>query len=119
EVLHPVYHKSRRVLDLGFSGSPVAADAVVAMKFVRINTNTLPVLMRELSTKGISGLLRPSMQYLKEAKLSLVAPSGNILLPESNLMNFNGAFSVYFWEIFFYAPYLIAEKLRTSNKYAE
>ncbi len=118
DVLHPVYHKSNQVLQVSFNDSPVPSDATVAMKFIRINTDTLPTLMRALSTRGIGELLKPSMQYLPEEKLSLVSPDGNILQPESDLMNFNGAFSVYFWEIFFYAPYLIAEKLRANNQYA-
>ena len=119
DILVPIYHKNHENLDVVFSRSPVEADADVTMRLVRVNTDTLPTLIHTLARGGVNELLKPSMQYLREEALSVVVPSEAVRLPESDLMNFSGAFGTYFWEVFFYAPYVIAEKLRTGNKYPE
>jgi len=116
ESLIPDYSISNRHLDVYFSQSPVNEYQEAKMKLIPINTDTLPALIHLLAKEGVNALLRPAMQYLLEEKPPVVA-GANLLLPETNLMNFSGAFGAYFWEIFFYAPYYVAEKLRTANKY--
>lgn len=116
ECLIPNYSMSNRHLDVYFSQSPVNEYQEAKMKLIPINTDTLPTFIHLLAKEGVNALLRPAMQYLPEEKPPVVA-GVNLLLPETNLMNFSGAFGAYFWEIFFYAPYYVAEKLRTANKY--
>ncbi|MFC6102136.1 Tc toxin subunit A-related protein [Olivibacter domesticus] len=116
ECLMPNYYMSNRHLNIYFSQSPVNEYQEAKMKLIRVNTDTLPTLIHILAKGGVNTLLRPAMQYLPEEKPPVVA-GANLLLPETDLMNFSGAFGAYFWEIFFYAPYYVAEKLRTANKY--
>ncbi|HWV72514.1 MAG TPA: LamG-like jellyroll fold domain-containing protein [Pseudosphingobacterium sp.] len=118
ECLSPSYNTSNRHLNVDFSQSPVNEYQEAKMKLIRVNTDTLPTLIHMLAKGGVNTLLRPAMQHLPEEKPP-VAAGENVLLPETDLMDFSGAFGTYFWEIFFYAPYYVAEKLRTANKYSE
>lgn len=106
-------------INISYNKSPLAENVLPAMCFVRINTDALQKMVTTLAKTGIAGLYKPTMQYLSEENLDKFYPTELTVLPESNYMNFNGSFEMYFWEIFFYAPYLIAEKLRTSQKYKE
>lgn len=109
------------ILQIYFSRSPIDASNTGSplMRFVRVNTDTVPLMISALARGGMDALFTPTMQYLPEESLADYMPSPLAKLPADNAMNFNGAFSVYFWEIFFYAPYLIAEKLRNNSRFAE
>lgn len=104
-------------LHLSFKKSPLVSPALPKMRFVRVNTDTVAQMITVLARAGFDGLYAPAMQQLGEQSLHKYNPTTYSELPDSDLMNFNGAFSIYFWEIFFYAPYLIAEQLRTGNKF--
>jgi hypothetical protein len=118
ETLNATYDRSKGNLEVDFLRSPLEKNTVVEMRMIRVNTDALPVLMQKLAKAGVNELLRPASQYLPE-ETPPVTPANNLRLPETNIMNFSGAFSTYFWEIFFYAPYYIAEKLRSAHKYPE
>lgn len=104
-------------LELSFSASPVASTAAPAMYFERVNSAAGPQLLGALSQGGFATLFDPAMQYLDEQSLAAYNPGTLTHLPDTNYMNFNGAMGMYFWELFFYAPYLLAEKLRSSKRY--
>ncbi|GAA4312557.1 LamG-like jellyroll fold domain-containing protein [Compostibacter hankyongensis] len=106
-------------LHLSYSQSPLTSSELPSMRFVRVNTDSVQAMMAILAKAGINELYKPSVQYLPEETLEAFHPSDLTILPDDDHINFNGAFGVYFWEIFFYAPYLIAEKLRTSQKFDE
>lgn len=88
-------------------------------KLVRMGTQTLPTLMAALSDGGMDALMQLPFQYLPEQNLAAFYPNPLTELPSSTFMDFNSGFGPYFWEMFFYAPYLIAEKLRSSQRFAE
>lgn len=112
------YDFNQRSLELRFSASPIAGPKAISMACVPVNTDTVPVLVGSLARGGLKAMLALRMQYLMEEPSSLI-PGAGIRLPASDLMDFSGAFGMYFWEIFFYAPYYIAEKLRTARKFPE
>ncbi|UAY55448.1 Tc toxin subunit A-related protein [Arachidicoccus terrestris] len=112
-----VTKSSSTTLQLSYNQSPLTTSDFPAMRFVRINTDSVQAMMTILAKAGINELYKPSIQYLPEESLAAFHPTELVILPDSNLMNFNGAFGIYFWEVFFYAPYLIAEKLRTGQKF--
>ncbi|MFN8395513.1 MAG: LamG-like jellyroll fold domain-containing protein [Bacteroidia bacterium] len=90
-----------------------------SFSLLRMGTLVLPRLITALQTLGIEGLMRQANQYLQEQDLSPYDPSSRITVQGGGTMDFNGGFGLYFWELFFYAPYLIAEKLRANQQYAE
>ncbi|KAA2238585.1 hypothetical protein F0L74_20390 [Chitinophaga agrisoli] len=119
ECIQSSYHEDSATLILSFQRSPLLdSTANFPMRFVRMNTDTLPDLITLLAANGINALYAREVQYLPEQDLNDYMPSPLVTLPAMDSMNFNGAFGMYFWELFFYAPYLIAEKLRAGNKYA-
>jgi len=120
QCLHVTYHESNNVLQITFKYSPLESVTTnPLMQFVRINTETIPLLIAGLARGGMRALYQPEMQYLPEQSLGAYSPSSLAKLPQNDAMNFNGACSVYFWEIFFYAPFLIAEKLQSSQRFEE
>lgn len=111
--------KDGQILLVRLKSSPVQETTPI-LQLIRINTDVLPEMIKTLATNGISGLLgNIEMQQLPEKAPSIMSSTEQLLPPKDSLMNFNGAFGIYFWEIFFYAPYFIAEKLHSSNKFKE
>jgi hypothetical protein len=108
---------SYNTLELSYKKSPLVSAALPKMRFVRVNTDTVAQMITVLARTGFDGLYAPAMQQLGEKSLHKYNPTTYTELPETDLMDFAGAFGVYFWEIFFYAPYLVAEQLRSSNKF--
>lgn len=119
DCVHPYVTNQGTILEINFPNSPVA-NILPVMKLIRINTDTLPFMIRSMATNGVDGLLgNLTMQTLPEMPPLIQSATGQLIPPDSDMMNFNGAFGIYFWEIFFYVPYLIAEKLRSSQNFAE
>ncbi|MQB53821.1 neuraminidase-like domain-containing protein [Rahnella sp. RcJ3] len=77
---------------------------------IRLNT----LFAKELVAKAnisIDALLAWDTQLTQEPALT----SGGTALP----MDFNGANGIYFWELFFYMPYLVAWRLNQEQQYAQ
>ncbi|KXF77915.1 hypothetical protein ATN84_24885 [Paramesorhizobium deserti] len=103
------------------SGKPLAETA---FSFTRLSTSVMPELQRRLFLDGIDALLSPDSQYLKELpfdRFSRVATAltPQVVPPASALMDFDGAFGLYFWELFFHAPFLVADRLQGAGKFEE
>lgn len=105
-------------LRLSYAQSPLTGSVMPKMKFIRINTDVMHALIDSVSAGGIPALLSPLNQYHTESGLGTYSPNLiYVIPPETDLMNFNGAFGIYFWELFFYAPLYIAEKLAASQQF--
>ena len=87
----------------------------------RLGTTLAPTVSRALFTHGVDGLLDYDTQkQLAEAprKIGLV---GNAIEDDvvTGKMDFTGSYGVYFREIFFHIPFLIAQALNGQAKFAE
>lgn len=97
----------------------------VKFAFTRLGTNVMPTLRQRLFVGGVGNLLELSSQYLPELPFNRFYPPPGQYPPEnvipvaSTLMDFDGAFGLYFWEIFFHAPFLVADRLQGNGKYRE
>ena len=94
-------------------------------KFTRLTTNTTSLFMQKLFAGGIDHLLSLQSQEIPElpfnrfyTSLNDTAPE-NVIPPESSLMDFDGAYGIYFWEIFFHGPFLVADKLNGNKRYED
>lgn len=93
--------------------------------FVRLNTIVMPTLEARLFAGGIDRLLTLSSQYLPELPFNRfypppgTTPPPNVIPVPSALMDFDGAFGLYFWEIFFHSPFLIADRLQGNGRFEE
>ncbi len=89
------------------------------------------LFLRELNRSGVDGLLKWSMN---EHPIQLTSdgpdrfqtdyePDPNITLKpypvEDVDFSFRGAYSIYNWELFFHAPFLIATRLMANQRFAE
>ncbi|WP_293129870.1 hypothetical protein [Okeania sp. SIO3I5] len=94
-------------------------------KFTRLTTNTIPMLNQRLFAGGIENLLTIESQRLPELPFKRfypapgISPPAAVIPPTTNQMDFEGAFGLYFWEIFFHAPFLIAAQLNANKRFDE
>jgi hypothetical protein len=133
EVLHPVSEVLRVVapdatnklpvteLYLGTQPyTPAAPDLpTLQFDFVRVNTTVANTLNGVLMTGGIDALLTPASQLTPEPPFSRLQPTGNVVPPPSDRLDFRGAYGEYFWEVFFHAPFLAAWQLAANQRFDE
>ncbi len=96
---------------------------------IRLTTSTASTLSERLFTGGIERLLGVESQQLDETPaFSAITSSPTTIqinsdriatLPVSSHLDFDSANGIYYWEIFFHAPFLIAQSLNTGQKFAQ
>jgi len=89
-------------------------------KFDRISTCAGNVLNRKLLSGGIANLLTLDSQAIKEPDFNRLKPDLKYVIPPGkDQLDFNGAYGMYFWEVFFHSPFLVADSLNTHQRFAE
>ena len=87
----------------------------------RITSNAFNYYLSDLLEGGVSKLLTLGNQALPEPQFSELGPQQGI--PPSGYPNknvsFDGAFGEYMWETFFYGPTLVADILKSNNRFEE
>ncbi|KJZ62504.1 neuraminidase-like domain-containing protein [Pseudomonas fluorescens] len=83
----------------------------LALKFVRLNSLFGPELVQR-SNISVDAVLDWDTQFLPEP------PPASDLFNEPNGA-FNGANGLFFWELFFHLPHLVATRLRAEDRYLE
>ena len=109
-----------------YTAAPVAFDKL-KFRFTRLATTVVDRLSRRLLALGTDGLLSLESQYLPELPFTRFYNKTNNTpgpaldtdhLPP-DLMEFNGAYGLYFWEVFFYNAFLIADRLNGNQRFDE
>ncbi|MBL6448467.1 hypothetical protein JMN32_19295 [Fulvivirga sp. 29W222] len=97
--------------------------ADLKFKFDRLSTNVVPQLSQILFTQGIDQLLTIDSQTLSELPFNRFYPGGtrpgSVIPPMSDTLDFNGANGLYFWEVFFYIPFLVANSLSENQQFEQ
>ena len=81
--------------------------------------------VKELNRDGIDGLMQRSVQQLSNSFFEdLYAPSDFVIkkdtYPKEEVdFSYGGAYSLYNWELFFHAPFLIAQRLGRNQRFSE
>lgn len=96
-------------------------------RFERLNTFAIHALSDRLFADGIAGLLSLQSQNLEEPDFSKKVLSDTVIAPKNqhpdekidNQIDFDGAYGMYYDEIFFHAPLLIANLLNANQRFAE
>ncbi len=90
---------------------------------IMLTTTVVDDLSVRLSNEGLSDFLNLNTQELiKEKEHRLSFPDSDKLAPpfiETQHLDFSGAHGLYFRELFFHIPYLIADRLNAEGKYKE
>jgi hypothetical protein len=82
-----------------------------ALKFTRLNSLFGPELVQR-SNISVDAVLDWDTQFLSEP------PPGSATISEPNGA-FDGANGLFFWELFFHLPHLVATRLRTEDRFLE
>lgn len=97
----------------------------IKFEFTRLTTKTIPQLYQRLFAGGIDNLLSLDSQQLPELPFNRFypppgsQPPASVIPPQTDKMDFSGAFGIYFWEIFFHAPFLVAARLNGNKRYED
>ncbi len=87
--------------------------------FTRLTTSAIQQLSQKVFIGGIDYLLTLASQATPELDFSRLGPSNAVNPPTSNVLNFSGPIGLYFQEIFFHIPFLVANTLNTNQRFAE
>ena len=88
-------------------------------QFIRISTSVVQQLSRTLFTGGLDALLTIESQLTPELPFSRFQPTAAVVPPPSETLNFDGAYGNYFWEVFFYIPFMVANSLSENQRFEE
>jgi hypothetical protein len=104
-----------------YTQTPLPFDQL-KFAFTRTSTNVVAQLNERLIMGGLDDLLALDSQALPELPFNRFYPDPaktppNVIPPTSDTMDFSGAYGLYFWEIFFFAPFLVAERLKTNQQF--
>ncbi|MEZ4712471.1 MAG: neuraminidase-like domain-containing protein [Caldilineaceae bacterium] len=101
----------------------------VPYAIVRLTTSTAYKLNQKLLAGGVPALLNvetqetdelPAFSESAQGPTTIKVKAGRIAqLPISSHLDFYSANGIYYWEVFFHAPYLIAQALNTGQKFEE
>ena len=112
-------------------------DTIYSLQFIveRISTGAINPISHAMTFGGIDTALSLEIQQppvtitkpfsnLIPNSSSLVAPlQGNVLVQPSIITNqevdFNGPYGMYYWELFFHTPFLVASMLNSNQQFAD
>ena len=101
------------------STSPAPPLPSLTFGFTRLSTRAAQALAQRLAAGGIPDLLSLDAQRTPELPFARLAPTSYVVPPGTDLLDFNGAYGLYFWEIFFHAPFLVAELLAANRRFRD
>ncbi|MFJ7315455.1 neuraminidase-like domain-containing protein [Pseudomonas sp. NPDC098747] len=90
-------------------------DGLWVHPLAEISTNSGPFFYEQLAKKGISGLLSYKTQKQPIEYFPPHVSLPNRISPAP--INFDSSYGLYFWEIFFYTSFLIADRYLTEQNY--
>jgi hypothetical protein len=102
--------------------------AALPFELIRLTTGTASDLNRTLLSGGVPALLQLSTQETDEVALSTGPEAATAIrvsstmvdperLPAGSHLDFRSANGLYYWEIFFHAPLLIAQALNNAQRF--
>ncbi|NUT92850.1 MAG: hypothetical protein HOY78_12595, partial [Saccharothrix sp.] len=105
--------------------------AALPIEVVRLTTSTAAQLNQRLLSGGVAALLAPAGQELDERpafrtdrsdRNTIQVRDDRVVatrLPAGAHLDFQSANGIYYWEIFFHAPVLIAQALNAAQRFAD
>ena len=115
-----------------YAGNSIPYEVTkISYDIIRLTTSTAYKLNQKLFSGGVKALLGldtqqtdelPSFSTAASSATNIRIREGNIReegLPVSSHLDFNSANGIYYWEVFFHVPFLIAQSLNTGQKFEE
>jgi hypothetical protein len=91
--------------------------AKLKFNFLRLSTRAGNVFSAKLMVGGVEQLLTIESQETPEFPFSRLSPQAATVPPLTDKLDFYGAYGLYFQEIFFHAPFLVASMLQTHQQF--
>ncbi len=91
----------------------------LTFSFSRLTTAVAKKLAQRMMIGGIPALLTLDAQRTTEPPFSRLGPTAAVVPPATDVLDFNGAYGLYFWEVFFHAPFLVASSLGAAQRFEE
>lgn len=107
--------------DFSFDQSSLLPATVAPPQFIfeRIDTSAIRELSQTLFREGLDGLLSLRSQQTNEHPFPQGYSPNRVIPPATDQIDFNGAYGIYYQEVFFYIPFLIANQLNANQNFAE
>jgi hypothetical protein len=110
----------RGALALNYPGARDASTlSSLKFAFTRLTTTSIRQLSQRVLVGGVDQLLTPEAQAIFELDFARFQPSSAVIPPITNALDFRGPYGLYFQEIFFHIPLLVANALNTNQRFAE
>ncbi|HEU5228346.1 MAG TPA: LamG-like jellyroll fold domain-containing protein, partial [Ktedonobacteraceae bacterium] len=114
-----VQNVGRDALELAYADASSTALTNPRFAFTRLTTSTIRQLSQKVLIGGIDELLTLDSQMTPEPDFSRFLPSSAVLPPAKSTLDFSGPYGLYFQEIFFHIPFLVANMLSTNQQFAQ
>ncbi|MCP4150695.1 MAG: hypothetical protein GY757_23310 [bacterium] len=102
-----------------FAALPDLEEDDVKFAAARLSTHVVKQLQKRLIGSGLDALLSPDSQQLKEPDFNRLEPAECVIGRPSETLDFDGPFGIYFRELFFHVPFLIAKTLQNNRQHRE
>ena len=87
--------------------------------FMNLSTRVVETMIEKVFSGGLKELLQPASQYLREIDFDQYQPTSAVVAPATDLMDFNGAYGPYLWELFYHIPMYMAKQLQADLRFKE
>ncbi|MEO1373067.1 MAG: neuraminidase-like domain-containing protein [Cyanobacteria bacterium J06635_10] len=87
--------------------------------FTRLTTTTIRQLSKKMFIGGLDSLLTVDSQLTPELDFNRFSPTEFVIPPNSRQLDFDGPLGIYFQEIFFHIPFLVANTLNSNQRFQE
>ncbi len=99
--------------------SDISSLSEIKFAFTRLTTSTIRQLSQKMFIGGLDNLLTLDSQLTPELNFNRFDPSEFVIAPNSRQLDFDGPSGIYFWEIFFHIPFLVANTLNANQRFEE
>ncbi len=104
-------------ITLSYDASDISSPS--EFKFTRLTTTTIRQLSQKMFIGGLDNLLTLDSQLTPELDFNRFSPTDFVIPPNSRQLDFDGPLGLYFQEIFFHIPFLVANTLNSNQRFEE
>ncbi|VEP17802.1 hypothetical protein H1P_6450001 [Hyella patelloides LEGE 07179] len=104
---------------LSYDAADISNLEELKFTFKRTNTTTIRQFSQKMFVGGLDNLLTLDSQLTPELNFDRFSPTDFVNSPNSRPLDFDGPLGIYFWEIFFHIPFLVANTLNSNQRFEE
>ncbi|NBD17080.1 MAG: hypothetical protein GVY04_13340 [Cyanobacteria bacterium] len=106
-------------ITLSYEASDISNLEELKFTFRRLNSTTIRQLSQKMFIGGLDNLLTLDSQLTPELNFNRFSPSDLVDFSNTRQLDFDGPNGIYFWEIFFHIPFLVANTLNSNQRFEE